>query len=55
MCNSKCQLFKALGDHYNKINEEDLKRVGNIKDFLYIRVFKMDLLQLLSISHSHYR
>ena len=39
MCNSKCQLLKAVRDH-NKINEEDLKHVGNIKDLLSMRVFK---------------
>ena len=40
MCNSKCQLLKAVRDHHNTINEEDLKHVGNIKDLLYMRVFK---------------
>ena len=39
MCNSKCQLLKAVRDH-NKINEEDLKHVGHIKDLLSMRVFK---------------
>ena len=39
MSNSKCQLLKAVRDH-NTFNEEDLKHVGNIKDLLYMRVFK---------------
>ena len=39
MCTSKCQLLKAVIDH-NTINKEDLKHVGNIKDLLYMRVFK---------------
>ena len=39
MCNTKCQLLKAVRDH-NTINEEDLKHVGNIKDLLSMRVFK---------------
>ena len=39
MCNTKCQLLKAVRDH-NNINEEDLKHVGNIKDLLSMRVFK---------------
>ena len=43
MCNTKCQLLKAVKDH-NTINEEDLKHVGNIKDLLSMRVLKMDLL-----------
>ena len=38
MCNTKCQLLKAVRDH-NTINEEDLKHVGNIKDLLSMRVF----------------
>ena len=43
MCNCKCQLLKIVRD-YNTINEEQLKHVGNIKDLLYMRVFKMDIL-----------
>ena len=39
MCNSKGQLSKAVRDH-NTINEEDLTYIGNIKDLLYMRVFK---------------
>ena len=39
MCNSKCQLLKAVRDH-NTINEDDLKHVGNIKDLLYMMVLK---------------
>ena len=39
MCNTKCQLLKAVRDH-NTINEEDLKHVGNIQDLLSMRVFK---------------
>ena len=44
MCNSKCQLLKAVRDHYNKINEEDLKHVKILK-ICYIRgSLKIDLL-----------
>ena len=39
MCDSKCQLLKVVRDH-NTINEEGLKHVENIKDLLYMRVFK---------------
>ena len=39
MCNTKCQLLKAVRD-YNTINEDDIKHVGNIKDLLSMRVFK---------------
>ena len=39
LCNSKCQFLKALKDH-NTINDKGLKHVGNIKDLLYMRVFK---------------
>ena len=39
MCDSKCQLLKIVRDH-NTINEEDLKHIGNIKDLLYMSVFK---------------
>ena len=40
VCNSKFQLLKAVRYHENTITEEDLKHVGNIKDLLYIRIFK---------------
>ena len=39
MCNTKCQLLKAVRDHIT-INEEYLKHVENIKDLLSMRVFK---------------